>query len=69
MNTKKHADSIRKTLKARIIPNMPLSSDGSHGKAAGYGHIRKFIEKTIDNFEFEWHLKEMVRKKEGKKNE
>jgi len=49
-------NEIRRTLKARIIPNMPADVDGSHGKSSGYGDIRTFVSKTIDRFELEHYF-------------
>jgi len=43
---------IRTTLKARIIPNLPLEPK----------YLRKNIEDIIDKFEFEWYFKETIKK-------
>jgi len=48
---KKKIKQIRTTLKARIIPNLPLEPK----------YLRKNIEDIIDKFEFEWYFKEMLK--------
>jgi len=47
----KKIKQIRTTLKARIIPNLPLEPK----------YLRKNIEDIIDKFEFEWYFKEMLK--------
>jgi len=42
---------IRTTLKARIIPNLPLEPK----------YLRKNIEDIIDKFEFEWYFRETAK--------
>jgi len=48
---KKSVKDIRETLLARIIPDMPLEGD-----------TREYITKIINQFEFEWHLKQIEKR-------
>jgi len=50
---------IKRTLLARIIPNMPADTEGSQGMASGYGYVREFIKKEIERFEFEQYFKKI----------
>ena len=45
---KEHIEDIKKTLIARIIPNMPLKGD-----------TREYTTKIINEFEFDWYFKKI----------
>ena len=42
----KEIEEIKRTLKARIIPNLPLEPE----------YLRKNIQDVIDKFEFKWYF-------------
>jgi len=48
MNQEEKINQLRKTLKARIIPNLPLTP----------AWLRKEVEKIIDDFEFEFYMRD-----------
>jgi hypothetical protein len=55
---------IRTTLKARIIPNLPISKEVTQSKD---NEIRDFVTEKIDKFEFDYYFKQqenLVRQKQ-----
>jgi len=53
----KHVSNMRQTLKARVIPNLPLSKEVTQSRDC---ETRDWVGESIDKFEFEYYLQEMV---------
>lgn len=55
MTKKDLVKDMKRTLKARIIPNLPISPKTNDGRE------RDFVREQIDRFEFDWYLDEARR--------